>query len=134
MTNNQALLFLIFSLNGVIIGLIFDFFRILRKSFKTSDLITYIQDILFWILTGISVIIFMYFFSDGTIRLYMFLGLLLGVFIYILTISQFIIKIFVFLIKIFKNFLNNIINVGIIPLKKILIFVKNRHYSTKLNN
>ena len=69
MTNNQALLFLIFSLNGVIIGLIFDFFRILRKSFKTSDLITYIQDILFWILTGISVIIFMYFFSDGTIRL-----------------------------------------------------------------
>ena len=134
MTNNQALLFLIFSLNGVIIGLIFDFFRILRKSFKTSDLITYIQDILFWILTGISVIIFMYFFSDGTIRLYMFLGLLLGVFIYILTISQFIIKIFVFLIRIFKNFLNNIINVGIIPLKKILIFVKNRHYSTKLNN
>ena len=134
MTNNQALLFLIFSLNGVIIGLIFDFFRILRKSFKTSDLITYIQDILFWILTGISVIIFMYFFSDGTIRLYMFLGLLLGVFIYILTISQFIIKIFVFLIKIFKNILNNIINVGIIPLKKILIVVKNRHYSTKLNN
>lgn len=134
MTNNQALLFLIFSLNGVIIGLIFDFFRILRKSFKTSDLITYIQDILFWILTGISVIIFMYFFSNGTIRLYMFLGLLLGVFIYILTISQFIIKIFVFLIKIFKNFLNKIINVGIIPLKKILIFVKNRHYSTKLNN
>ena len=39
--NNQAYLFLIFSLNGFIIGVLFDFFRILRKSFKTKDIITY---------------------------------------------------------------------------------------------
>ena len=83
MIDNQALLFLIFSINGIIIGLIFDFFRILRKSFKTSNLITYIQDILFWILTGISIIFVMYYFSDGSIRLFMLIGLILGFLLYI---------------------------------------------------
>lgn len=51
MINNQANLFLIFTINGVIIGLLFDFFRILRRSFNTKDFVTYIEDILFWLLT-----------------------------------------------------------------------------------
>ena len=44
---NQAYAFLIFILNGLIVGILFDVFRILRKAFKTSDFITYIQDIIF---------------------------------------------------------------------------------------
>lgn len=55
---NQAYLFLIFILNGLLIGILFDFFRILRKSFKTPDFITYIQDICFWILARTKFIIF----------------------------------------------------------------------------
>ena len=45
MASNQAYLFLIFTINGILIGFLFDIFRILRKSFKTNDLITYIEDI-----------------------------------------------------------------------------------------
>ena len=52
MVKDQAYLFLIFIANGIIIGILFDFFRILRKTFKTSDMITYVEDLLFWILTG----------------------------------------------------------------------------------
>ena len=44
MVEIQAYLFLIFTINGIIIVLFFDIFRILRKSFKTSDIITYLQD------------------------------------------------------------------------------------------
>ena len=51
MVSNQAYLFFIFIVNGILIGLLFDFFRIARKVFRTNDIITYIQDILFWILT-----------------------------------------------------------------------------------
>lgn len=58
MIGNQANLFLIFTINGVIIGLLFDFFRILRKSFNTKDFVTYIEDILFWILTRIYNFVF----------------------------------------------------------------------------
>ena len=46
----------IFFLTGICIGLLFDFFRIQRKVLKTCDFITYIQDILFWIVSGLIII------------------------------------------------------------------------------
>ena len=41
MVQNQAYLFLVFSLTGVAIGVLFDFFRILRRTIKTANIITY---------------------------------------------------------------------------------------------
>ena len=37
MIENQAYLFVVFTLTGIILGIIFDFFRVLRKTFKTVD-------------------------------------------------------------------------------------------------
>ena len=119
MVVNQAYLFLIFTLDGLLIGLFFDFFRILRKSFKTINLITYIEDILFWILTGISIIFCMYQFSGGTLRLFMFLGLGFGLILYMLTFSKIIIKIFVFLITTIKKIIHQIIKTIIAPFQFI---------------
>jgi len=120
---NQAYLFLIFTLNGVWIGLFFDFFRILRKSFKTINLITYIEDILFWILTGISIIFCMYHFSDGSLRFFMFLGLLFGFVLYLLTLSKIIIKTVVSLITILKKITHKILKIIIIPLRFLYTMV-----------
>ena len=72
MVTNQAYLFCIFIINGIIIGILFDFFRILRKTFKTSDLITYIEDSLFWILTGIIILYSIFVFNSGEIRFFIF--------------------------------------------------------------
>ena len=116
---NQAYLFLIFTLDGLFIGLLFDFFRILRKSFKTINLITYIEDILFWIATGISIIFCMYRFSEGSLRLFMFLGLGFGLTLYMLTFSKIVIKIFVFLIITVKKMIHQIIKMIITPFKWI---------------
>ena len=124
MINEQATLFLIFSFNGVIIGLLFDFFRILRKSFKTPNLITYIQDILFWIFTGISIVYFLYNYSDGNIRFFLFIALILGFLLYILTISKYIICIFVNIIIFCKKILIHIFIITIIPIKSLSIFIK----------
>lgn len=58
----QINLFLIFFASGIIIGVLFDIFRIIRRSFKINDFHTYIEDILFGILTGtfLIFIIFVY--------------------------------------------------------------------------
>ena len=88
MVENQAYLFLVFSLTGIIIGIIYDIFRVLRKSFKTSDIITYFEDILFWIITGILILYNIWFFNNGEIRIFMFLGILIGILIYILILSN----------------------------------------------
>ncbi len=106
MAQNQAYLFLVFSLTGVAIGILFDFFRILRRSIKTSNIVTYIQDILFWILTGIIVLYSIWYFNNGELRIFVFLGLILGILIYMATLSSIIVKIFtrimIFLINILK--------------------------------
>lgn len=124
MAINQAFLFLVFALNGIFIGVLFDFFRILRKSFKTINLITNIEDVLFWILTGLSIIYCMYNFSDGSLRLFMFLGLGLGLLLYMLTLSKFIVKTVVKIILIIKKFIFRIIKTIIFPFKAIFKFIE----------
>lgn len=116
MIENQGYLFLIFVLNGVIIGLLFDFFRILRKTIKTKDFVTYIQDFLFWILTGIIILYSTFTFNNGEIRLFLFVGIIIGVTLYMLLISSYIIKIFVTIF----NFIKKILGIPIKYISKIL--------------
>ena len=113
MAQNQAYLFLVFSLTGVIIGILFDFFRILRRTFKTSNFITYLEDVLFWILTGVLILYNIWYFNNGEIRIYMFLGIILGILIYMLTLSS-------ILIKIFSKILQTLINMLKLPFKTII--------------
>lgn len=47
----QLINFLYFIFTGVILGIVFDCFRILRKTIKTSDIITNIEDVLFGLIT-----------------------------------------------------------------------------------
>ena len=119
MATNQAYLFMIFTINGILIGFLFDIFRILRKSFKTNDIITYIEDITFWILTGIIILFTMCKFCDGELRGFTIIGVLMGVILYMLTISTYIIKVFVFIIKILKTIINKTFNILIYPFKLI---------------
>ena len=119
MVSNQANLFLIFAINGVIIGLLFDIFRILRKSFKTSDIITVIEDILFWIITGIILLYSIFVFNNGEIRLYMFLAIILGALLYMLLLSRYIIKISVGIINSIKQVIKFIFKIISWPLQII---------------
>mgnify|MGYP004510347261 FL=1 len=116
MAQNQAYLFLVFSLTGVIIGVLFDFFRILRRSIKTSNLITYIEDILFWILTGMLILYSIWFFNNGEIRIFIFLGIIIGILLYIFTLSNII-------VRIFSTIFSYIIRVLTIPFKTIYTII-----------
>lgn len=117
MAQNQAYLFLVFSLTGVIIGFLFDFFRILRRSFKTPNIITYIEDILFWVLTGLLILYNIWYFNDGEIRIFMFLGIIIGILLYISTLSNFI-------VRLFSKILITIIKVLKLPFKTIISIFK----------
>jgi len=117
MAQNQAYLFLVFSMTGVVIGILFDFFRILRKSIKTSNFLTYIEDIIFWIITGLLILYNIWYFNNGEIRIFMFLGIILGVFIYMSTLS-------LIFIKIFSTLLQTLIKIFAIPFKAIAVFFR----------
>ena len=110
MIENQCYLFLVYTINGIFIGILFDIFRVLRKSFETNDITTYFEDILFWILTGILILYSIWFFNNGEIRIFIFLGIIVGILLYIFTLSNII-------VKIFSTIFSYIIRILIIPFK-----------------
>lgn len=115
----QLTSFIIFTIVGVIISIIFDIFRILRKTFKTPDIVTYIEDIIFWIATGIIVLFSIFLFNNGELRLYIFIGIIIGIVLYMLFISKYFIKLNVFIINLIKNITAKILHIISKPIKYI---------------
>lgn len=115
MALNQAYLFLIFALNGIIIGIFFDSFRILRKVFYTYDFITYIEDAIFLIISGVSIFMFAFIFNNGEFRAYMFISIIIGLSFYLLLFSKYIMKISIFIINIINKIIKKLIIIIIFP-------------------
>lgn len=118
-TNNleQLTNFIYFTITGMVLGIVFDTFRILRKSFKTSDIITNIQDILFGLITGVVLLSSIFLFNNGELRLYLFIAICFGILIYMLLISKYFIKLNVAIINLIKKII-------IITTKPFIILLK----------
>ena len=114
---NEIYIFLLFILTGMSIGILLDIFRILRKSFKTIDFITYIQDFLFWLLAGAILLYSIFSFNNGELRGYIFIGVILGIILYMLILSKYFVKIYVAIINILKKIIYT-------PIKFIINFIK----------
>lgn len=119
----QTQIFIIFVIVGIIISFLFDIFRILRKVYKFSNMLIYMQDILFWLLTGIIILQAIFKFNSGDIRIFLFLGIFVGVFIYISLFSIYVIKIGSFILKLINTLIRKLINVFKVPICKILDFM-----------
>ncbi|WP_242859770.1 spore cortex biosynthesis protein YabQ [Clostridium argentinense] len=94
----QIILFVFSLLSGVLIGVLFDIYRIIRGVEDVGAIITIIQDILFWIATGFIVFIFMMYTSYAYMSFNVFVYVSIGLFVYIKLIS-----------KIFINVLHNVL-------------------------
>ena len=113
---SQEQIFLFFFIIGIIIGIIFDIFRVIRKSFKTSDLLTFIEDFIFLGLTSILVIFSIIKLNGGEVRFYLFLGIFVGILIYSLTISN----LCVIILYVFVNICKKIFEIPISCIKNIV--------------
>ena len=129
----QTQVFIIFVIVGIIISFLFDIFRILRKVYKFSNMLIYMQDILFWLLTGIIILQAIFKFNSGDIRIFLFLGIFVGVFIYISLFSIYVIKIGSFILKLINTLIRKLINVFKVPICKILNFMI-KHYRNLRKN
>ena len=118
--NNQLYILLSFFTTGIVIGIIFDMFRVTRKAFKMPNILIYIEDALFWILAGFVLLFTICTFTDGQIRLYMILILILGALIYFITISKWFIRINTKIFNLIKHFCELLL----LPVKKMIEFSK----------
>ena len=61
---NVAYTLMAFFITGVCISIIFDIFRISRKEFKTPNIVIYMEDILFWFISGAGILYTFFNFTD----------------------------------------------------------------------
>ena len=120
----EVYLFIVYLLCGIAIGMFFDIFRVLRRSFKTPDLVTYIEDVIFGVLTGVFLIIMLFVLNNGELRFYIFIAITLGLAIYFLTISKFFIKINVKILTTIKKSILKILSIIFYPINMLLNFLK----------
>ena len=119
--NSQIGTFFIYFLAGVVICLLYDIFRAMRKTIKTSDFITYIEDTIFWLIVAIFLVYLIFVLDSGQIRFFMFLAICFGGIIYYFTLSKYFMNVSVKFLGLIKKILKKILTIFLIPIK---IFLK----------
>jgi spore cortex biosynthesis protein YabQ len=81
---------------GFFTGLVFDIYRRIRNVLSPGPIMTALGDLFFWgFITGVT-FYSLFKLNSGQVRGYLFLGMAFGLLIYILYLSEFVIKAFVY--------------------------------------
>jgi len=116
MVAEQVYIFLSSVLIGAVMGVIFDFFRALRRNGNTKNIIVYFQDVIFWLIVAVIIITSSFILNNGELRGYMLIGYLLGAILYMLILSNYIKALFI----IIMNFLERIMGILLTPFLKLM--------------
>lgn len=87
---------------GAVLGVIFDLFRIFRKNFKIASCWVWFQDILMWLAALVVVYVTIFVTNSAKVRWYELTGFAAGLTVYMLALSNFIIKIATGVISVVK--------------------------------
>jgi len=84
----------------MIVAFVYDIFRVRRKAIKSSNLIVYFEDFIYWIIVALILFAIIYRSNEGELRGYLMLGVAIGIILYALLLSRIVMAVFLFVIKI----------------------------------
>lgn len=114
---SELIIFSSFFICGIILGIIFDFFRALRKFLHKGIFPVAVTDILFWIISlGVSAYCVFYI-NNGLLCTFVIAGFLLGIVLYFLSVSCMIFNVFFKIIDILSKFLHLFFKILLTPLQ-----------------
>ena len=111
---HEMIVFWAFILCGISHGILFDFFRSLRKIFRHNKIFVTIEDIVFCTIAFKLFFEICYITNNGSLRWYIFASFICSVIIYFCVFSKHIFTMWNFIFKIIKKIL--------FPFKKIIMF------------
>ena len=80
---SQVVFFLQSMLLGAALGVFYDVFRILRLAFPKGKVVIFFQDLLFFCTAAVATFVFLEYAQSGEIRLFIFIGEILGFVLYL---------------------------------------------------
>jgi spore cortex biosynthesis protein YabQ len=109
--NLEVQFFLTSILYGILLLVVYDCIRILRRIVPHKAFFVALQDILFWVAASIVIFIMIYERNNGTIRGFAILGMLLGMIVYNQLLSKFIVKGITHIIKMILKGIKKVISI-----------------------
>lgn len=124
---NHQVKLLIFSLmSGMITGILFDIYRIIRGFENPNRVITFIEDTLFWTFTGILVFVFLLYTNYAYVGFYVYLFIAMGIYVYMKLISSVFITVQYRFLKCFGKFLRILKNNIVFPIEVIIYKIRRK--------
>jgi spore cortex biosynthesis protein YabQ len=113
----QSFVFMFTVYGGIIIGILYDIYRVLKGSRRGDRFITSIWDIIF-LAAAMLVVLWALFSSNyGDIRAYVFIGFIVGFFLYDRILSRIAVALFLFIKRNVVFFFKTTNNILILPFK-----------------
>jgi len=118
--SGQAWLFMSTIIVGAAIGLLYDVFRIFRKTAPHAGIAVQLEDLLFWVAATVLTFYYMLHRNYGEIRPFVMLGVVIGVVLYFATISRFIVGACVAVVNYIKKVVIAAIRIILVPVKLVV--------------
>lgn len=123
----EQILILVFSfIGGAVTGVLFDFYRVIRGFQNPNKIITYFEDILFWIFASIVVFLFLLKTNFAYLTFYCYLYISFGLYLYMRLLSKLIINVIYNVLKRVLMFLRILKNYILYPVQ-LLLNLKNKN-------
>lgn len=116
---SQAYIFFTTLYGGIVMGFVYDMYRIFRYYLKPKKVATFIEDFIFWIIISVIFLTVILYTNWGEIRGYVFLGFFSGAFLYSKYLSKIIISTLVWIVNGIINILKYIFKVIFFPFRFI---------------
>jgi spore cortex biosynthesis protein YabQ len=120
---SQIYAFLVTVYGGFVLGFIYDIFKVTRRVFRLKKTFSNIADIIFWLFGTITMLYFMYISNYVEIRFYSFLGFAIGIILYYVLLSNFIIRALIGVCEFAIKFLKKMAEIIIYPARIVVNFI-----------
>jgi spore cortex biosynthesis protein YabQ len=117
--SSQALVFLTTVVIGAVIGFVYDLFRVIRKIVPHANLMTSIEDMLYWIIVSLLMFYVMLNQNNGEIRIFTVMGAFLGMLLYFLTVSKLFMAVSLTIVAFIKKILLVLFEIVMTPFRLI---------------
>jgi spore cortex biosynthesis protein YabQ len=121
--STQLNTFLLITVTGILLGVLFDTYRVLRGVFRPQWLITSVADLLYWLVAAGIAFLALMLGNWGELRFYVFIAMIAGVSVYYRLASRSVIKLIVSLLKLLVRTWRTINKVFVFTVAKPARFV-----------
>ena len=112
--------------SGVLTGILFDVYRIIRGVKGPNKIITFIEDMLFWIFSSVVVFVFLLFTNYAYIGFYVYLLIAFGIYMYLKLLSKLLLNVQYKIIRAVTKFIRISKNILLFPFDVLLYTIKRK--------